>query len=239
MIESSPPEPFQLRGDHIAIALPGAGALFTTRRGGHSEGPYTSLNLGRKTADNPETVAANRHTLEEKEVGRELAWVHQVHGNRVVTVDAPSSPLPEADGQVTGNREFGVAVVVADCLPIALASGEAVAILHAGWRGLASGVVEAGVRALRRLSPSPALHAAIGPGAGACCYEVGEEVHAHFGTSGRTLDLKKIARAQLTQAGAETVHDVGLCTMCEPELFFSHRRDGGVTGRQAGVAWLN
>jgi YfiH family protein len=233
-----PPEPFQLRGDHLAIALPGAVALFTTRGGGHSKGPYTSLNLGLKTADNPEAVAANRLTLENG-VGRELAWVHQVHGNQVVTVGAPSSPLPEADGQVTSGRALGVAVVVADCLPIALASGEAVAILHAGWRGLASGVIKAGVHELRRVSPRAAFHAAIGPGAGPCCYEVGEEVHAHFGTSGRTLDLKAIARAQLEAAGAEVVHDLGLCTMCEPALFFSHRRDGGVTGRQAGVAWLN
>jgi YfiH family protein len=232
-----PPEPFYLRGDHLAVEFPGATALFTTRRGGYSRGPYTSLNLGRKTDDRPEAVAANRSALED-ELGLELAFVHQVHGSHVVAVDAPSSPLPEADGQVTATPGLGLVALAADCLPIALATDGAVAVVHAGWRGLASGVIAAGVRALRRLGTEAPLHAAIGPGAGPCCYQVGEEVHVHFGTGGRTLDLKAIARAQLEQAGAEAVHDVALCTMCTPELFFSHRRDKGITGRQAGIAWL-
>jgi YfiH family protein len=233
-----PREPFFLRGEHLAIEFPGAGALFTTRRGGHSQGPYASLNIGRKTDDRPEAVAANRQTLEDA-LGLELAFMHQVHGNHVVAVDAPSAPLPDADGQVTNTRGLGIVALAADCLPIALAADGAVAVVHAGWRGLAGGAIAAGVRELRRLSPRAALHAAIGPGAGPCCYEVGPEVHERFGTSGRTVDLKAIARAQLEEAGAEAVHDVGLCTMCEPELFFSHRRDQGVTGRQAGIAWLS
>jgi YfiH family protein len=135
-------------------------------------------------------------------------------------------------------------VLVADCLPIAIAGEGAVAMLHAGWRGLAGGVVAEGVRALRELGASGPLTAAVGPGAGVCCYEVGEEVHSEFAAfgagvrSGRNLDLKEVARLQLEGAGIEEVHDTGLCTLCgDPGLFFSHRRDAGVTGRQAGVAW--
>jgi polyphenol oxidase len=143
-------------------------------------------------------------------------------------------------------------VLVADCLPIALtAAGRsnghaAVAMLHAGWRGLAAGIVAEGVRALRELGADGAVQAAIGPGAGGCCYEVGDEVHeafaehGHHVRNGRKLDLKAIARDQLERAGVETVHDVQLCTICSNEaLFFSHRRDRGVTGRQAGIAWLS
>jgi YfiH family protein len=135
-------------------------------------------------------------------------------------------------------------VLVADCLPIAIAGGGALAILHAGWRGLAGGVVEVGVRAVRELgSPGP-LEAAIGPGAGVCCYEVGEEVHRTFAVAdgerarrGANLDLKAIAREHLGRAGVDVVHDAELCTICSRD-FFSHRRDRGVTGRQAGIAWL-
>jgi hypothetical protein len=137
-------------------------------------------------------------------------------------------------------------VLVADCLPIAVAGGGAVAMLHAGWRGLAEGVLAEGVRAVRELGRDGPLEAAIGPGAGGCCYEVGEEVHRQFASygervrKGSNLDLKAIARAQLERAGVQTVHDVQLCTICSsPELFFSHRRDRGITGRQAGIAWLS
>jgi YfiH family protein len=135
--------------------------------------------------------------------------------------------------------------MVADCLPIALAGHGAVAMLHGGWRGLAGGIVEEGVRAVRELGAEGPLAAAIGPGAGVCCYEVGEEVHEAFAAHGSSvrrganLDLKRIARERLARAGVETVHDLGLCTICaEPSLLFSHRRDGGITGRQAGIAWL-
>jgi copper oxidase (laccase) domain-containing protein len=114
-------------------------------------------------------------------------------------------------------------------------------MLHAGWRGLAAGVVAAGVAAFGDEAP---LAAAIGPGAGPCCYEAGEEVRTAFADlgpgiwDGRNVDLKAIAVARLREAGVEEVHDAGLCTICgDPALFFSHRRDGGVTGRQAGVAW--
>jgi purine-nucleoside/S-methyl-5'-thioadenosine phosphorylase / adenosine deaminase len=113
-----------------------------------------------------------------------------------------------------------------------------VAMLHAGWRGLADGILEEGVAAMRELGDGAPIAAAIGPGAGSCCYEVGEEVAREFERPAGRLDLKAIARERLQAAGVETVHDAGLCTICsDPELFFSHRRDGGATGRQAGVVW--
>jgi hypothetical protein len=151
-------------------------------------------------------------------------------------VESDPDTVVEADGQVTDRPGVAPIVLVADCVPIALVSPEAVGMVHAGWRGLAGGIVGEAVQRLRSLGAAR-IAAAVGPGAGPCCYEVGEEVHAAFGTSGRTVDLKAIARGRLEEAGVEEVHDSGLCTMCDSERFFSHRRDGGVTGRQAGVVW--
>jgi hypothetical protein len=250
------PEPFYASGEHVGVDLPGAQALFTTRRGGFSAGPYASLNLGRLTDDDPGAVRLNRARLAER-TGERLAYIRQVHGtfvrNIAGTGDVGVAPLPdgdvellEADGQATRFRGAAPMVMTADCLPIAVAGGGAVAMLHAGWRGLAGGIVAEGVRALRELGSEGPLEAAIGPGAGGCCYEVGEEVHARFAAYGDhvrfggNLDLKAIAREDLVSAGVAVVHDVDLCTICSDEsLFFSHRRDHGITGRQAGVAWLS
>lgn len=241
------PPGFVPSGDHILIELrPGARALFTTRRGGFSEGPYASLNLGRWTNDHPDAVERNRAHVE-SQVGVPLTYTRQMHRSRVLKVSARSDGPPlEADGQAVATSGIAPAALVADCLPIAVAGDGAVAMLHAGWRGLASGVIEEGVRALGELGAHGQLAAAIGPGAGPCCYEVGAEVHAEFAESfprarrGSNLDLKGIARAQLQRAGVQVVHDVGLCTICSPpELFYSHRRERGVTGRQAGIAWLS
>jgi polyphenol oxidase len=219
---------FRATGEHLAIDLPGGTALFTTRRGGVSEGPYASLNLGLWTDDDAARVRDNRERVR-AEVGVErLAQGRQVHGTRVV-VDGQG--IEEADGQVISDPGVGAMVLVADCLPVALAGPERVGVVHAGWRGLAAGVLEQGVAACR------ALAAAIGPGIGPCCYEVGDDVRAVFGTSERTLDLKAIARARLEAAGVRDIHDCGLCTSCDAERFFSHRRDRGLTGRQAGLAW--
>jgi polyphenol oxidase len=255
-VELQLPEPFYVRGEHLGIDLPGARALFTTRRGGFSRGPFASLNLGRLTDDDPDAVRRNRARLQ-KRAGVRPAYIRQVHGTYVrritATGDVGVAPLPdgdvellEADGQATGLPGVAPMVMTADCLPIALAGPGSVAMVHAGWRGLAGGIVDAGVRALRELGADGPIEAAIGPGAGGCCYEVGEEVHAEFAAygdrarHGRNLDLKAIAREQLVDAGVEAVHDVGLCTMCADEsLFFSHRRDRGITGRQAGLAWLS
>jgi polyphenol oxidase len=221
---------FRAAGEHLAIDLPGATALFTTRRGGVSEGPYASLNLGLWTDDEPERVEANRERVRAQAGVERLAQGRQVHGTRVV-VDAQG--IEEADGQATTARGVAAIVLVADCLPIALAGRDAAGMVHAGWRGLAGGVVEAGV------AVTGAVAAAIGPGIGACCYEVGDEVRAVFGTTEPTLDLKAVARARLEAAGVREIHDCGLCTACDAERFFSHRRDRGVTGRQAGLAWLS
>ena len=134
---------------------------------------------------------------------------------------------------------------VADCLPVMLAGDGAVAALHCGWRGLAAGIVAEGVAALRELGAAGALSAALGPGARGCCYEVGEEVHARLRGRSRgacrasaTSTCRRSRAGASAEAGVETVHDTGLCTICAgDELFFSHRRDGGVTGRQAGIVW--
>lgn len=240
------PAPFTVAGEHIAVELPGARAVFTTRRGGHSKGPYESLNFGFLTDDDRDDVRRNRETLA-AQFGVRFAYIRQIHGTTVARVSEPSSrPTMEADAQVTATHGIAPMVMTADCLPLVVAGGGGVAVIHAGWRGLADGVIVAAVGALSELaSDGPPLVAAIGPGAGPCCYEVGDEVHAEFTAHGElarhgpNLDLKAIARAQLEDAGATAVHDVGLCTICsDPSLFFSHRRDQGVTGRQAGIAWL-
>jgi YfiH family protein len=244
------PEPFEPWHDHVTVALPAARVVFTTRRGGFSAGPYESLNLGRLTADRPEDVERNRQRLQDQ-VGRRLAMARQVHGKLVHTADggwpsplrAEIGSLPEGDGVVTATGDVAPAVLVADCLPIALASDGAVAMLHAGWRGLAAGILEEGLRALAGPAGPVEVQAVIGPGVGVCCYEVGEEVHAAFASygpdarRGGNLDLRAVARLQLHRAGVRAIHDLPVCTSCSPELFFSHRRDRGVTGRQVGVIW--
>ena len=184
-----------------------------------------------------------------------LDWLcasRQVHGTDVQLLRTRSArggePVAiDADGHATALRGVGAMVLTADCLPVALAgagTGEgagAVAMVHAGWRGLAGGVLEQGVRALRELGAGGELEAAIGPGAGVCCYEVGADVHRAFGGAGRdgdAIDLRTIARERLHAAGVASVRDVRACTICD-ERFFSHRRDGECAGRQAGVAWLS
>lgn len=238
--------PFYRLGDHLAVDLPGACALFTTRRGGCSRGAYASLNLGPFTDDDPANVATNLDAIA-TEHGVTPAWGHQVHGDRVRTVSdgEASDPEIEADGWATASPGLAPMVLTADCLAVAIAGDGAVAMVHAGWRGLAAGILDGGVERVRRLGAGRRLQAAIGPGAGPCCYEVGEEVHEVFARAGqdvrrgRRLDLKAIARLQLEAAGVELVLDIDLCTICgDPELFFSHRRDHGVTGRQAGLVWL-
>jgi YfiH family protein len=243
------PAPFRWEGEHIAAALPGARVLFSTRRGGVSAGPYRSLNLGRLTADDGANVDANRERIAAAVgLARErFAYGRQVHGATVRRATEPpgaARPAAEEDGQATGLDDVAALVFVADCLPVMLAADGAVAALHGGWRGLAAGIVAEGVAAVRELGASGPVTAALGPGARGCCYEVGEDVHAAFGgvpgarVGERGLDLPAIARRRLAEAGVETVHDTGLCTICsDAELFFSHRRDAGVTGRQAGIVW--
>jgi purine-nucleoside/S-methyl-5'-thioadenosine phosphorylase / adenosine deaminase len=227
----------------IRLELNGAAVLFTGREGGVSEGPYAEWNLGPWTGDDPEAVSANHELLAvAAPVAREsLAWGRQVHGIGVRALREPPREADredEADGQATRLAGVAPTVFVADCLPVALSSGDGVAMLHAGWRGLAGGILERGVATLRGLGARGDLHAAIGPGAGPCCYEAGEEVHGAVGHSaGPNVDLKAAAAQRLFAAGVAAVQDVGVCTICDAR-YFSHRRDDGVTGRQAGVVWL-
>ncbi len=155
-----PPDPFYLAGEHVAIDLPGARALFTTRRGGVSGGPYATLNLGRWTEDDPVAVEHNRVALAGR-VGGRLAYGRQVHGNTVTRVTSPpvEGVVPdEADGQATSLPGVAPMVLTADCLPVAVAGHGAAAMLHAGWRGLAGGVIAEGVRAVRRARLPRAAH---------------------------------------------------------------------------------
>jgi polyphenol oxidase len=242
-----PPAPFYELAGHFAVELRGARAVFTTRRGGGSRGPYESLNLGFSTDDDPDSAARNRATLLADVGAPPAAFMYQTHSAEVRVLDQPAqaSERVEVDGQATSLAGIAPAALGADCLPIAIAGGGAVAVVHAGWRGLEGGVLAAGVQAVRDLAGDDGadIGAAIGPGAGPCCYEVGAEVHARFAgyaraRRGDNLDLKAIAAAQLQAAGVVAVYDLGMCTICTPTLFFSHRRDAGVTGRQAGLAWL-
>lgn len=178
----------------------------------------------------------------------ELARGRQVHGSAVVRIaaaraglaDSPVAGLPLADGQATSVTGLAVMVVSADCLPVVVAGRGAVAMLHCGWRGLAAGVLEEGVRAVRELAGSGPLSAVIGPGAGPCCYEVGPEVHEALAVvrENALLNLPGVARSRLLAAGVREVEAVQLCTICDPR-FYSHRREGAGAGRQAGIAWLS
>jgi YfiH family protein len=222
------------------MRLPGAEVAFSTRRGGVSEAPYESLNLGILTDDDRSRVERNRTLLAEA-AGLDpaaIAMGHQVHGTAIQEwheLPKGSDPLERVDGHITTRDGLALLVLVADCLPVALARADQVAMVHCGWRGLAGGIVAG---AVERFEEPPA--AAVGPGIGRCCYEVGDEVRGRFDArfaDGRMLDLRAIAEDRLRAAGVERVEHVDLCTSCRPDLFFSHRRDGGVTGRQGGLVW--
>ncbi|MHB8235508.1 MAG: polyphenol oxidase family protein [Solirubrobacteraceae bacterium] len=222
----------------FSCELPGgARALFGSRAHG---------NLSTRTGDSHERGREARDALCAE---LDLQWLcasRQVHGvavQRVRTVAGRGGEAVamDADGHATALSEVGAMVLTADCLPVVLASDGAVATLHAGWRGLAAGVLEEGVRALHELGgdASGAIVAVIGPGAGVCCYEVGPEVHAAFGVTladAQNIDLRAIARERLLAAGVDRVLDADACTICD-ERFFSHRRQGARAGRQAAIAW--
>jgi polyphenol oxidase len=225
---------------------------FSTRLGGVSEGAFESLNLGVLTDDDPENVRENRRLLC-SELGVEpetatMAW--QYHSAEVVRADGrgivtPGLEFERCDGLWTDEPGRGLMLLSADCLPVALARRDgdpAVSALHVGWRGLLAGIVESGVASLG----GEPVAAAIGPGIGPCCYEVGDEVaepfRARFGDEvvrGRQLDLHEATERALREAGCEDIERVGLCTSCEEGLFFSHRRDRGRTGRQGILAVIH
>ena len=208
--------------------------VFTTRVGGVSEGAYASLNLGRLTKDPQPNVEENRRracaAVSADADG--LALNRQVHSASVHRAHAGARGEP-GDGLWTDAAGVPMLALTADCLPIALVHDGRLAVLHAGWRGLLEGVVEAGVAAV-----GGADAACVGPAIGPCCYEVGAEVSERFDpdlTRDGKLDLWAAAERLLRGAGARSVERVDLCTACHPELFFSHRRDAGVTGRQGVV----
>jgi YfiH family protein len=221
--------------------------VFTTRLGGVSDGPYTSLNLGRKTGDDVEKVDENRRRAC-AEIGADaerLALNYQVHSAIVHRARRGARGEP-GDGLWTDEPDLPVLAMSADCIPIALArvngAVPAVAVVHVGWRGLLANMIESAVSSLG----GTALAAAIGPAIGPCCFEVGDDVadpfRARFGgeiVSGGRLDLWRAAEEALREAGVARVERVDLCTACHPDLFFSHRRDGkprGVQGVLARVA---
>jgi polyphenol oxidase len=217
---------------------------FSTRRGGVSEGPYESLNLGRLTDDAAENAEENRRRLcaAVEADPRKLAMNRQVHA---ATVNRARAGERGRDGDGLWTEETGLPMLklTADCLPVALARENgtpALALLHAGRLGLLEGILEAGIEAL---GPGP-LAAAVGPGIGPCCYEVGDDIRetyfARFGPGairGRNLDLWTVAERILRANGVDSVERVDVCTSCNDE-FFSHRRDRGVTGRQGVIGYV-
>lgn len=221
----------------------------TTRRGGVSRAPYASLNLGTHVGDEPSFVARNRALVRARLPGDPF-WLHQVHG---ITVAEPGREmgLPTADAAVTQSPGVVLAVLTADCLPVVVAAddGSAIGVAHAGWRGLAAGVLEA---AVVRLPVAPGrLLAFLGPAIGPSAYEVGEDVRAAFvavdpearaafraGAAGKWYaDLYALARRRLSACGVERIFGGERCTFNEHARFFSFRRDG-VTGRMATLAWI-
>jgi hypothetical protein len=223
------------------IELPGgARALFTDRSHG---------NLSSVGGEGADGGLYARQRLRERCAVDTLVRGYQVHGTVIGRIwaddarewrDSEAQPSFRADGHATAAKGIGAMVLAADCIPVVLATQGAVAAVHAGWRGLAAGVLEQGVVALREVGGAGEIVAVVGPCAGGCCYEVGEEVHASFSDEhrdGRLIDLRAIAHDRLLATGVAEVRDVEACTICD-ERFFSYRREGERAGRQAAVAWL-
>jgi len=223
--------------------------FITTRAGGFSTGRYASLNLGLRTGDDPEAVAANRARLRAA-LPQEPRWLRQVHGSVVADADKVATETPEADASIAHFPGTVCVVLVADCVPVLLTNraGTVVAIAHAGWRGLAGGVIG---RSVARIGERPAdLIAYLGPGIGPRAFEVGPEVREAFLADdpqdaaafapkppGKWLaDLFLLAQRRLRRAGVQRLFGGGTCTYSDPARFFSYRRDGS-TGRMAAVIW--
>lgn len=235
---------------------PGVRYFCTTRAGGVGAAPHDTLNLGLRADDRPEAVAENRRRVRAAVPGEPL-WLRQVHGAGVVDADAPSESVePPADASVTIRPGRVLAIMVADCLPVVMsdAHGSVLGVAHAGWRGLAGGVIENTLRAMR--AKQPAAHgwrAWVGPGIGPAAFEVGEDVLQAFAPDGPDAlalfsprperpgkwlaDLPALARLRLQRAGVAQPALSGLCTVSDADRFFSYRRDR-ITGRMALLAWL-
>ncbi|MCB5189693.1 peptidoglycan editing factor PgeF [Methylobacillus arboreus] len=224
-------------------------ALQTTRAGGISQPPYESLNLGMHVGDAPLDVAANRQCLN-RWVPTEPVWLNQVHGIHVIDAGTASC-MPDADAAFARTRHTVCAVMTADCLPVLICdkAGTVVAAVHAGWRSLLDGVIEATVAKMRQ--PGSELLAWLGPAIGPEAFEVGDEVRAAFiahdahaeqafkpAAAGKWLgDIFTLGRQRLANVGVQNVYGGGLCTHSNAERFFSFRRDNA-TGRMASLIWL-
>lgn len=242
---------------------PRVGAFVTTRLGGCSAGRYgdasgqaRGLNLGDHVGDDPVHVAANRARLQAA-LAAPVLWMEQVHGVTVHVADrsAASQGVPRADAAVTASPGAVLAIMTADCLPVLLADarGRMIGCAHAGWRGLASGVIEATVDAMReRLGPQAQFQAWLGPAIGPSAFEVGEEVRAAFcdqdaeasrafspgPVAGKWLaDLYALARRRLLAREVSVVSGGDACTVSDSQRFYSHRRDR-VSGRMASLIWI-
>ena len=234
-------------------ALDGVEIRVSTREGGVSQPPYDSLNLADHVGDQAESVAENRRLLGKVLPGDTVCWLNQVHGVR--TVEAREGVVPEADAHWTDARNRPLVVLTADCLPVVISAGDAtcVGIAHAGWRGLAAGVLESLLTAMPAAPSS--MTAWLGPAISAAAYEVGPEVKTTFerqcGEAGGQCfqpsnrhghwmaDLTALARLRLSRAGVSTIAGGDRCTYGEPEHYFSHRREGPATGRMATLVWLS
>jgi hypothetical protein len=234
-------------------APPGVHALQTTRRGGIGQAPYDSLNLGLHVGDDSLAVAANRHLLSSL-LPSEPVWLEQVHGTEVVLAEAAGCS-PVADACITRRNNAVCVVMTADCLPLLLCNkaGTVVGAAHAGWRGLADGVIEAAVEAMGE--PGENLMAWLGPAIGPQAFEVGSEVrdaflhHDQIAAAAFTpslltedgdkflADIYQLARQRLQALGITQIYGGSFCTYTDRERFFSYRRDGQ-TGRMATMIWM-
>ncbi|HKB49935.1 MAG TPA: polyphenol oxidase family protein [Solirubrobacterales bacterium] len=203
----------------LEARLPGSVAVFSTRSCGSAKESHIPLATALEIS--PDLIVSG----------------HQAHGAELAFHEVAVAGIPDVDGHVITKPGPVGLVYTADCLPVAVAGPGGVAMLHCGWRGLAAGIVGCGAKAVG------ATHAVIGPGIGPCCYEVRDDVLDAFAglgpgvASGRMLDLPEVARRLLRETGVREIESATLCTCCEEELFFSHRRDAG-PGRQAGLAWI-
>jgi hypothetical protein len=219
----------------------GVVAAFTTRIDGVSRAPFDTLNLSFAVGDDEADVRRNRHIAAET-IGLQARWsvVRQLHGAQVAAAAEPGV-IPDADGIWTDDTERTLAVLAADCVPVLVVGAGRLGLAHAGWRGLRDGIVE---NTVRTIAGEPAVFA--GPAIGPCCFEVGGDVAEAFSTrfgkatvrDGRYVDLWAATEISALGAGAETFAAARVCTSCHRDLFFSHRRDHGRTGRQALIARL-
>ncbi len=230
-------------------APPQVRACVTLRQGGVSGGEYASLNLGTHVGDDPACVAANRQRLREAlALPSGPRWLEQVHGTRILDLGGSNDADDAADGAVTGEAGVVAVVMTADCLPVLFCDrqGRRVGVAHAGWRGLAAGVLQAAIAALA--VPPADLHAWLGPAISAPAYEVGDEVRAAFSDQDRDAafsanprgrwqaDLYSLARRALMRSGVVSIHGGGFCTFGD-QRFYSHRR-AAPCGRFATLIWM-